>query len=78
MLAALPACTVGVEDCSGAHHWARRFQALGHTVTPMAPKFVMSYWLSGQRGKNDAADAAAICKAVQWHPANERDFPVPT
>jgi transposase len=31
----------------------------------MAPKFVAPYRLSGKRGKNDAADAAAICEAVQ-------------
>ena len=30
----------------------------------MAPKFVSPYHLSGKRGKNDAADAAAICEAV--------------
>jgi transposase len=30
----------------------------------MAPKFVTPYRLSGKRGKNDAADAAAICEAV--------------
>ncbi len=30
----------------------------------MAPKFVVPYRLSGKRGKNDAADAAAICEAV--------------
>ena len=37
----------------------------GHTVRLMAPKFVAPYRLSGKRGKNDAADAAAICEAVQ-------------
>jgi transposase len=37
----------------------------GHTVKLMAPKFVAPYRLSGKRGKNDAADAAAICEAVQ-------------
>jgi len=31
----------------------------------MAPKFVGPYRLSGKRGKNDAADAAAICEAAQ-------------
>ena len=31
----------------------------------MAPKFVSPYRMSGVRGKNDAADAAAICEAVQ-------------
>jgi transposase len=54
-----------MEACSGAHHWARLFQAHGHTVRLMAPKFVTPYRLSGRRGKNDAADAAAICEAVQ-------------
>lgn len=32
LIAALPACTIGMEACSGAHHWARRLQALGYTV----------------------------------------------
>ena len=31
----------------------------------IAPKFVAPYRMSGMRGKNDAADAAAICEAVQ-------------
>lgn len=65
LIAALPPCTIGMEACSGAHHWARLFQAHGHTVRLMAPKFVVPYRLSGKRGKNDAADAAAICEAVQ-------------
>jgi len=63
-VAALPPCLIGMEACSGAHHWARLFQAHGHTVRLMAPKFVVPYRLSGKRGKNDAADAAAICEAV--------------
>ena len=61
-VAALPPCVIGMEACSGAHHWAREFQALGHTVRQIAPKFVTPYRMSG---KNDAADAAAICEAVQ-------------
>lgn len=40
------------------------FQRFGHTVRLMAPKFVIPYRFSGKRGKNDAADAAAICEAV--------------
>lgn len=63
-VAALPPCLIGMEACSGAHHWARLFQAHGHTVRLMAPKFVTPYRLSGKAGKNDAADAAAICEAV--------------
>lgn len=65
LVAALPPCVIGMEACSGAHHWARLFQQFGHTVRLMAPKFVIPYRLSGRRGKNDAADAAAICEAVQ-------------
>lgn len=65
VVAALPPCTIGMEACSGAHHWARLFAAHGHTVKLMAPKLVAPYRMSGKRGKNDAADAAAICEAVQ-------------
>jgi transposase len=64
LIANLPACLIGMEACSGAHHWAREFAKFGHTVRLMAPKFVAPYRMSGKRGKNDAADAAAICEAV--------------
>lgn len=64
LVASLPPCTIGIEACSGAHHWARLFQAHGHTVRLIAPKLVTPYRMSGKRGKNDAADAAAICEAV--------------
>ena len=65
LIVSLPPCVIGMEACSGAHHWARQFMAHGHTVRLMAPKFVGPYRLSGKRGKNDAADAAAICEAAQ-------------
>ena len=61
----LPPCLIGMEACSGAHHWARQLLAMGHKVRLIAPKFVTPYRLGGKRGKNDAADAAAICEAVQ-------------
>ena len=64
LVAQLPPCVIGMEACSGAHHWARQFRQHGHTVRLMAPKFVTPYRMSGKRGKNDAADAAAICEAV--------------
>lgn len=64
LIAQLPPCRIGMEACSGAHHWARQFRQYGHTVRLMAPKFVSPYRLSGKRGKNDAADAQAICEAV--------------
>lgn len=63
LIAALPPCTIGMEACSGAHHWARLFAASGHTVRLMAPKFVIPYRMSGKRGKNDAADAEPGRKA---------------
>jgi transposase len=65
LIVGLPPCLIGMEACSGAHHWARLFAAHGHTVRLMAPKFVTPYRMAGKAGKNDAADAAAICEAVQ-------------
>ena len=59
LVAALPPCTIGIEACSGAHHWARLFAQHGHIVKLMAPKLVAPYRMSGKRGKRDAADAAA-------------------
>jgi hypothetical protein len=47
LFANLPPRTFGMEAGSGAHHWARLFQAHGHTVRLMAPKFVAPYRLSG-------------------------------
>jgi transposase len=64
LIAQLPPCLIGMEACSGAHYWARQFRQHGHTVKLIAPKFVTPYRMSGKRGKNDAADAAAICEAV--------------
>ena len=64
LIANLPPCLIGMEACSGAHHWARQFRQHGHTVRLIAPKFVTPYRMGGKRGKNDAADAAAICEAV--------------
>ena len=64
LIAQLPPCLIGMEACSGAHHWARLFREYGHTVKLMDPKRVSPYRLTGKRGKNDAADAAAICEAV--------------
>jgi transposase len=62
MFGALPGCLVGVEACSSAHHWARELIALGHRVKLIPPAYVKPYV---RRNKNDAADAAAICEAVQ-------------
>ena len=60
--AALPRCRVGLEACGGAHHWARKLIALGHEVRILPPQYVRPYV---KTNKNDAADAAAICEAMQ-------------
>ncbi|RMV73512.1 ISPsy16 transposase, partial [Pseudomonas caricapapayae] len=54
LIAQLPPCLIGMEACSGAHHWARVFAEHGHTVKLMAPKLVSPYRMPGKRGKNDA------------------------
>ena len=58
----LPPCLVGIEACATSHHWSRELQALGHTVRLIPPAYVKPYV---KRQKNDAADAEAICEAVQ-------------
>lgn len=57
----LPPCLIGMEACSGAHHWARALRAQGHDARIIAPRFVIPYRKSG---KNDGNDAEAICEAV--------------
>jgi transposase len=57
----LSPCLVGMEACASAHHWARELAALGHEVKLMPAHYVKPYV---KRGKNDAADAEAICEAV--------------
>jgi transposase len=58
----LPACLIGIEACASAHHWARTLMKLGHDVKLMPAAYVKPYV---KRQKNDAADAEAICEAVQ-------------
>jgi transposase len=61
-LAAQPACTVAMEACASSHFWAREIARLGHEVRLIAPNYVKPFV---KRQKNDAADAEAICEAVQ-------------
>ena len=60
-LAEVEPCAIGMEACGSAHYWARRFRAMGHNVKLTPPIYVKAYV---KRGKNDAADAAAICEAM--------------
>src|SRR5918994_6907963 len=59
--AKLSPTVVGIEACGGAHDWARVLGGLGHEVKLIAPQLVKPYV---KRGKNDAADAEAICEAM--------------
>ena len=61
VFANLPPCIVGMEACSGAHHWARQLVEMGFDARIIAPRFVIPYRKSG---KNDGNDAEAICEAV--------------
>ena len=57
--ASQPSCTVALEACGGAHHWARQLTQLGHQVRLIPPAYVKPFvkWQ-----KNDANDAEAIWK----------------
>ena len=57
----LKPCLVGIEACSSSHYWARELMARGHDVRLLPAQYVKPYV---KRGKNDAADAEAICEAV--------------
>lgn len=59
--AKLPPTRIGIEACGGAHHWGRELGALGHDVVLLPPQYAKQYLM---RGKNDAADAEAICEAM--------------
>jgi len=54
-------CRIGMEACGSAHYWARELGTMGHDVVLMPPAYIKPYV---KRGKNDAADAAAICEAM--------------
>jgi transposase len=58
----LEACTVVMEACGAAHHWARILSSLGHEVKLIAPEAVRPFVKKGK--KNDPADAAALCTAA--------------
>jgi transposase len=75
VFAQLPRCLIGMEACSGAHHWARTLTRLGHDVRIMPAEFVRPFRKS-LTAKNDANDAEAICTAVRQ--ANMRFVTVKT
>jgi len=60
-LAKLPPTVIGLEACGGSHCWAREIQALGHEPRLVPAAYAKMYV---KRGKNDAADAGAVCEAT--------------
>src|SRR6202158_1303092 len=52
---------IAIEACGASHHCARLLQSFGHSVKLIAPQLVKPYI---KRGKNDAADAEALCEAM--------------
>lgn len=56
-----PGGEVGMEACSGAHHWARELKSRGFEVKLIPPQYVKPYV---KTQKNDATDAEAICEAM--------------
>jgi transposase len=57
----LPPTVIAIEACGASHHWARLVGSFGHTVRLIPPQLVKPYV---KRGKNDAADAEALCEAM--------------
>jgi transposase len=52
---------IAIEACGASHHWARLISSFGHEVKLIAPQLAKPYV---KRGKNDAADAEALCEAM--------------
>ncbi|POR45059.1 IS110 family transposase [Bosea psychrotolerans] len=59
--AGLAPTLVALEACGASHHWARVLTSMGHDVRLIAPQLAKPYV---KRGKNDAADAEALCEAA--------------
>jgi transposase len=60
-LETLAPTVIAIEACGASHHCARVLQSFGHSVKLIAPQLVKPYL---KRGKNDAADAEALCEAM--------------
>ena len=54
-------CLIGMEACGSSQYWARKLQALGHTVRLMDPKLVKPFV---RHNKSDKADAEGIYHAM--------------
>lgn len=61
MFKAMPPRVIFIEAGLSAHRWARTLSAMGHEVRLIASQLAKSYV---KRGKNDVADAEALCEAM--------------
>jgi transposase len=61
----LPPCLIGMEACSGAHHWARALRSLGHDARIIAPRFVIPYRKSGKNAVSRPAMRFVPVKSVE-------------
>ena len=73
--AKLEPTVLGMESCGGSQYWARELQAVGHRVVLIPPQYAKPYVC---RGKNDAADAEAICEAMSRPKVKKRFVGVKT
>lgn len=64
---------IGIEACGASHYWARWLQSLGHTVRMVPAQLVKPFVM---RNKNDAADAEALCEAMNRPKVRMRFVPV--
>jgi len=63
-LATRPRCSMVMEACGGAHHWARTAKTCGHDVRLIPAQYVRPYC---RRNKTDRADCSAILEASKNH-----------
>jgi len=57
----LPPCVVGMEACTGAHHWVRELRQLGHDARIIAPRSS-----SRSNPANSKRFYACIASASRW------------
>lgn len=51
-----------MESCGGAHYWARKARANGHSVAILPAQYVRAY---RRRNKTDRADCSALLEAIK-------------